>query len=260
MTDEHLPPKSTGNNAPIAQRVDPFNQPDVTRQIAAWQEGHALSTLCAACNGRASNWGYVAEYRRWHDLVVEAARGFVRSESRSPFRGTTPWVVELPYDVMPARMVRQLVGMLLALQSTEHLFAEHPELAGLIDADALDPAKPRKLGLELTRLHIYLSGYNGDLSYFSAPVAAVSFSLEPSPLHLPTGARARSVLQWLFAFPPFLVIVSEEPDPSLGTDITAWTSWSHDDRPKASGRSLVLPTVDQLPMPLRAMMQAGSAS
>jgi hypothetical protein len=117
MTDEHIPPKSTGNDQPVQAVENPFDLETILREVAEWDEGHVVRTLDARCNQRASDWGYVKEYRKWHNLL-EKAHLAGRATRHDPFRGSQPFPFELPYDAMPARFVRQVVGMLLAVQQS----------------------------------------------------------------------------------------------------------------------------------------------
>ena len=68
------------------------------------------------------------EYRRWFELSVARLQAAGTQRNADPLRGTQPFEIGLPYDVQPARFVRQVLGMLLAVQATEHLFAAHSVL------------------------------------------------------------------------------------------------------------------------------------
>ncbi|MGE0178062.1 MAG: hypothetical protein AB7G17_13720 [Phycisphaerales bacterium] len=158
MTDEHVPPRSTGNDEPVRLIEDPFDLQGVLRQVAEWDEGHVVRTLDGRCNGRASAWGYVKEYRRWHDLFKEAHVA-ARATRIDPFRGAQPFSIDLPYDVMPARFVRQVVGLVLAVQESPQLFVGAPQLADLVGGDPDDEEQPRSGGLPIEPLHLYMSVY-----------------------------------------------------------------------------------------------------
>lgn len=164
MTDEHVPPKSTGNDEAVHLVEDYFDLDSVLAEVAEWDQGHVVRTLDRRCNGRASDWGYVKEYRRWHDLFKEAHRAG-RATRIDPFRGDRPWSIDLPYDVMPARFVRQAIGMLLAVQASPDLLAGSPQLADLIAGDPDDGERPRPAGLTIEPMYLYLSVYSGRWSY-----------------------------------------------------------------------------------------------
>ncbi len=179
MTREHIPPASTGNTEPVRRVDDPFDLEAVSREVVEWQEGHVVRTLCSECNHRASRWKYVSEYRRWHDLAMEAATERQKTHGGNPLRGLSPLDLELPHDVHPARFVRQVVGMLMAIQEPEHLFAGHPQLADLIGGEVDNPEKRREAGGGLGGLHLYLSVSPLRWAYFVAPALVVRMSTKP---------------------------------------------------------------------------------
>lgn len=252
MTDEHVPPKSTGNTGPV-RVADPFDGAAVLSEVAAWRDGHVVRTLCRTCNGRASDWGYVREYHKWHDLFVKAHTAGRRTKV-DPFRGS-PFSATLPYDVMPARFIRQVVGMMLAVQETEDLFAEHPQLAKLIDADPALPTGTRREGVEIEPLHLYLSVYSGPWAYGTRPMAQVEVPLEPGALIVPPGSSSRTTTLWVLALSPFVFIAADSPGDRYGFEITTWARWRFDQRPSKSERGVTLPTVEDLEPGLRAMLQ-----
>jgi hypothetical protein len=86
MTGEHVPPRSTGNEAPAGLVADPFDLNSVVQQVAEWDEAHVVSTLDSVCNGRASAWGYVEEYRRWFELFVAKAEAVAAKTGSDPLR------------------------------------------------------------------------------------------------------------------------------------------------------------------------------
>lgn len=111
LTREHIPPRSVGNDAPVKQILNALDRKQVLQEVWEWGEGHIISSLCTECNKRASGWGYVTEYRRWFDLTVASARAMVAVSNEDPLRAGRPFGMTLPYDVMPARFVRQVLGM-----------------------------------------------------------------------------------------------------------------------------------------------------
>lgn len=253
MTDEHVPPKSTGNDDPVQLVEDPFDQQSVLRQVAEWDEGHVVRTLDRRCNERASDWGYVKEYRRWHDLFKDAHVAG-RATRFDPFRGDQPFPMQLPYDVMPARFIRQVVGMLLAVQESPELFAGSPQLADLIGGDQEDDEEPSGAGLSIEPLHLYMSVYSGSWGYGTCPLSSVTIDLRPSSLVVPPGARARSVDVYVLALAPFAFVASGEPQANVGRSITEWATWERSQRPRRSERALDVPTVDMMEPSLRAML------
>lgn len=253
MTDEHVPPKSTGNDEAVRLVEDPFDLGGVLAEVAEWGEGHVVRTLDLRCNGRASDWGYVKEYRRWHDLFKEAHVAG-RARRVDPFRGDRPWSIELPYDVMPARFLRQVAGMLLAVQASPDLFAGSPQLADLIGGDLDDAEKPRAGGLTIEPMHVYLSVYSGCWSYVSAPITSLTIDMTPTALVVPLEARARAVDVYVLALAPFVFVASTAQLDNLGLDVSDWAAWERSQRPRRSERLLHIPTVDMMEPGLRAML------
>ena len=96
------PPDSVGNNEPVRRIENPFDLEETVTEVADWSEGHVVRTLGQKCNERASNWGYVAQYRRWHEMLL-AAHLAGRASKIDPFRGQAPFEIELGYNVMPGK-------------------------------------------------------------------------------------------------------------------------------------------------------------
>jgi len=209
--------------------------------------------LDARCNGRASEWGYVKEYRRWHDLFKDA-HIVGRATRIDPFRGAQPFSVELPYDAMPGRFVRQVAGMLLAVQESPELFAGSPQLADLVGGDPDDDAQPRSAGLPIEPLYLYMSVYSGAWAYGTCPLTSLTIDLSSSSLIVPAGTRARSVDVHLLALAPFVFVAASEPQSNVGVSVNQWTTWERSQRPGRRDRSLSVPTVDLMQPGLRAML------
>jgi hypothetical protein len=253
MTREHIPPESTGNSSPITRSTDLFDQSDVLSEVADWAHGHVVRTLCQECNERASNWGYVGEYRRWVSLFHGHAD---RGQSAIPYRGGAPFAITLPYDVNPARFIRQAIGMLLAVQNSESLMAGFPSLARLVDSEPGCPSFRRRSGLSIEPARLYLSVCNANWSYLSRPMIDGTFTLGSAPKALwsPPGASYSVTELFPLALTPFLFILSAEPREDLGMDISAWTTWDIDRRPRKHERAQVIPTADSIAGGPRAMV------
>jgi hypothetical protein len=260
LTDEHIPPHSANNDAPVGRVVDPFDLASVVREVAEWSVGHVVSTLCLACNNRASNWGYVKEYRRWLELIVERARASVQQTNADPLRGTQPFEIQLPYDVQPARFVRQVLGMFLAVQATEHLFVAHPVLPELIGPEPSDDSKRRSQGLDIAPFRLYVSVCNANWSYCDRPMLAVEMNLDAGSqlLWTPRSSIPSQVDDaLLLCLAPFAFILTTKDANDLGHDISDWARWSVVQRPGTNQRRLILPTAEQLQSALRAMVYPG---
>jgi hypothetical protein len=256
MTGEHVPPRSTGNTRPVGLVVDPFDLNSVVRQVAEWDEGHVVNTLDRACNARASDWGYVKEYRRWLELFVVGVKSVAAKTSVDPLRETHPFEIELPYDVHPARFVRHVLAMFLAVQETEHLFAAHAVLPELVGPDPSDDSKRRTGGLDISPLHLYVSVYNGSWSYGTLPMLAIKTSLLATTELLWTPRSSASEVDDLLilCLTPFAFVLTTADANDLGHDISPWTRWSVDQHMNKSELRLALPTADQLQGAIRAMI------
>jgi hypothetical protein len=257
LTNEHVPPRSAGNDAPVGLTADPFDLESVVREVAEWDDGHVVGTLDSVCNQRASDWGYVAEYRRWFELFVAQARAVTAKKNTDPLRGTQPFEIELPYDVHPARFVRHVLGMFLAVQATEYLFAAHPVLPELIGPDRSNTSKRRADGINIAPLRLYLNACNANWSYLTAPMLAVETNLaSQSPvLWTPpssTHSQFNDVL--VLCLSPFAFVLTTKDASDLGRDISPWAQWSVDQRPRSSERRLAIPTADRLQSGIRAMV------
>ena len=253
MTDEHVPPRSTGNDGPVRLIEDPFDLQGVLRQVAEWDEGHVVRTLDGRCNGRASAWGYVKEYRRWHDLFKEAHVA-ARATRIDPFRGAQPFSIDLPHDVMPARFVRQVVGLVLAVQESPQLFVGAPQLADLVGGDPDDEEQPRSGGLPIEPLHLYMSVYSGAWCYGTCPLTGLSLDLRPSPIIFPAGARVVETDVYLLGLAPFVFVATSKPQDNVGLSVNEWATWERSRRPVRRDRSISVPTVDMMQPGLRAML------
>lgn len=247
MTREHVPPRSAGNDSPFSARSDPFDVHSVTEEVSAWQDGHTVSTLCTSCNARASAWGYVAEYRRWYDVVADTARSSAAEHHVDPLLGGEPFGIDLPYDAHPARFVRQVIGMFLAIQDNHYLFGDHPRLSTLIDDDPNKSSARRVAGLSIAPLTMSMAVDNGPYAYFKSPAMTVSVDLENAERSLwtPPGSRSSNAMLLMARFAPFAFFVTDG-GPHPGLDITDWATWDVDRRPRPAERRLMVPTVRSL--------------
>lgn len=234
VTREHVPPHSTNNDGPVGRVVDHFDLDAAVQEVAEWEEGHVVSTLCLGCNNRASRWGYVKEYRRWFELFLAHAKAVVLQTNTDPLRGASALEIELPHDVQPARFVRQVLGMLLAVQATEHILAAYPALAELIGPDPSDGRKRRRDGLNIAPLRLYMSVCNAKWSYSCIPMLAVEIALGTSSPVLwapPSSIPSQRDDVVMLCVSPFTFILTTKAATNLGRDISDWTSWSVDRRP-----------------------------
>jgi hypothetical protein len=159
-------------------------------------------TLCDDCSDAAANW-YLPEFRRWTRLAEELiARGPAAADLETDPRAT--WsTAEFP-DVRPARFMKQVVTMLLAITPPGFLTSGHIDLGEY----ARDPAR---IGLP-PRYQFYLSLFHGPYARF------VGYSAQ---LNQETG-RTEELIE--LAYPPFSCILSLAGDaPIETTNVTGFT-------------------------------------
>jgi hypothetical protein len=138
MTEEHLPPKSAGNNSPI----DLYNEQDGALIVPrSFQEGHTIPSLCKEHNNKASQRRLPQAYALWRNDVVghltQAAAAFHHASGHPP---NDLWSVAQPngafslpmehgtelgsdriVNLHPGRIVRHVLGMVLAVQGSRYL-------------------------------------------------------------------------------------------------------------------------------------------
>ena len=190
MTLEHLPARSAGNDRPIRMRSDTG---EIVRDFL---DGHAIPTLCGHCNGGASRRNLPAAYKLWRVDVIEAVTSATVKHAR--IRDFNIWRTGLVVDVdhsyalHPGRIVRQVLGMVLAVQSTRDLVDRHPQLREAYFSE--DPSS-----IEPLTLHVALA--NTNFSYFNTELMAVEAAR-------PSGA-SRAIPMHVWCFTPFVAALVE---------------------------------------------------
>ena len=159
-------------------------------------------TLCDDCAQSAAEL-YLPEFRRWvrtaNDLI---ARGAPDDELNAETRPS--WTQAEFADVRPARFVKQLVTMLLAIAPPGFLTSGHIDLGEY----ARDP---RRTGLP-PRYQLYLALFRGPYARF------VGYSAQLDP------ASGQTVQLVELAYPPFSCVLSLAGDaPIETTNITGFT-------------------------------------
>lgn len=218
MTEEHLPPKSSGNATPITI----YNGADGgLRVLRSYRRGHTVPSLCHACNGGASDRGLPLAYATWRKDVLGVLHRQATDLPPVPGRdhndiwALTTSTTEAYWLTMehgrginpaggvsmhPGRIVRQVIGMILAVQKTRRLRDGHPELVAAYTSTG--PA-----ALTGHSLHVALAD-TGPLAYFTDAVGAVTVDT--------TGRRPwKTTPFWAIAFPPFLIMLCEGMTPPL---------------------------------------------
>ena len=226
LTQEHIPPRSSGNSDPISRSNEPpLSVPahPILDKETDWPGGHTVRTLCGDCNHKPSRWGYVASYEKLRDFFVsEALERAELSGGFDPIANREFGAVELPYDLNPRRFLAQCIGMVMASQISPSLVA-NDVLRSFIGADLRrDASPPSTLGLGEFTASLALC--NKNIAFQRSPVA-----------HVGPGGGSYS---WTFFFTPFAFTLNEGPMPPLwqAVDISAWADLDHHDRLKPAAR------------------------
>lgn len=211
MTDEHLPPRSTGNSS----HGTLYNEQEgALVAIRSYRDGHAIPSLCKSCNTGASNRGLPQAYQAWRDDVVsnlelaaatyEYETGGARADLwglQKRDGGALAIPIEHGRDALtkqmtnlhPGRIARQVLGMTLAVQETRGLL-DNPQLKAAYFSDG--PAS-----IEPFSLHVALA--NAGINY-------VSDGLVSLRIEVGTG-RSTGTDFWIISFPPFLMCLVDGP-------------------------------------------------
>jgi hypothetical protein len=159
-------------------------------------------TLCDDCSDAAAAW-YLPEFRRWARMAEEAIATGPDPHALDADPRPSWATVELR-DVRPARFLKQVVTMLLAITPPGFLHRGHIDLGEY----ARDPGR---VGLP-PRYQLYLSLFHGPYARF------VGYSAE---LDQETG-RTRELIE--LAYPPFSCVLSLTGDADIETtNVTGFT-------------------------------------
>lgn len=213
LTEEHIPPRATGNDGQGKLYVEKHGALDVLRDF---QDGHSIRSLCEDCNNKGTTRGLVKAYTRW-DEDVNAYLSRVASlfaHTRHPFsvpmdhgRGVDPGQRE---NLCPGSIARQVLGMMLAVQHKPYLMEDHPQLKDAYFSDAPTSIGPMSL-------HVALA--DAGLGYFTGPFGAVRVDLR-------TGRSTGPDISWAIALPPFLFVLSEGASaPITAARIEQWLAY-----------------------------------
>ena len=157
---------------------------------------------CLDCSEAAARW-YLPEFRRWANGSARLIERGVPSDELDADPRPTWTSAELP-EVRPARFMKQVVTMLLAITPPGFLSSGHIDLGEY----ARDP---RRVGLP-PRYQFYLSLFHGPYARF------VGYSAE---LNAETG-RTEELIE--LAYPPFSLVLSLTGDADIETtNITSFT-------------------------------------
>jgi hypothetical protein len=209
MTFEHVPPRSA-NNAARAEMLgldawlkrDEEGVPGARGKIL--QRGSGVYSLCKDCNNRAGEL-YVPELAKWTRIGNQAFIGDGIARTADEELEPT-WTKLTIMDVRPARLLKQIATMMLAI-SPASLVRELPELAAYArDSDVVGfPAN----------LNVYLAFYGGPWARFVGGASRLSGI--PEDGEPPTDAIENHFVVEL-AYPPFAYVLSiDEDTPAVQT-------------------------------------------
>lgn len=213
MSFEHVPPRAA-NNAERAEMLgldawlerSKDDSPGARGKIL--QRGSGVYSLCRDCNSRAGQL-YVPELIKWTRI---GAKTFLRDgiAAKADRVAEPTWTKFTIMDVQPARLLKQIATMMLAI-SPASLARDIPELAAYArDPDIVGfPAK----------LNVYLAFFGGPWARFVGGASRLSGIAEENE-------RQTAPIEEHFvvelAYPPFAYILSiDEKTPAVHTtDIT----------------------------------------
>ncbi|MFG2294687.1 hypothetical protein [Streptomyces sp. NPDC048603] len=139
MTEEHLPPRVAGNESPITMYGE---QGGALTVLRSFERGHTIPSLCEADNNKASQRSLPEAYALWRNDTIghlrEAAAAFHHVSGQPhndlffiaareggafmlPMEHGTKLGSEHITNLNPGKIVRQLLGMMLAVQDTRYL-------------------------------------------------------------------------------------------------------------------------------------------
>jgi hypothetical protein len=213
MSFEHVPPRAA-NNAERAEMLgldawlerNEDDSPGARGKIL--QRGSGVYSLCRDCNSRAGQL-YVPELVKWTRI---GAKAFLRDgiAAQADQVAEPTWTEFTILDVQPARLLKQIATMMLAI-SPASLVRDLPELAAYArDPDLVGfPAK----------LNVYLAFYGGPWARFVGGASRLSGIAEGDE---PQAAPIDEHFVVELAYPPFAYILSiDEKTPAVRTvDIT----------------------------------------
>jgi hypothetical protein len=211
LTFEHLPPRSARNKGWVKEKRGFFDSRPPS-ELGQWMEGHGRYALCDSCQHNPERWGYIVEYLRWREAAIDALRARVAD---GPIAQGALVDVALPYDFMPGRFSRFVLGMLLSGLDDPSIMRSHPNLGVAIRAGMkLGSPAPDGGPTEPWRLLVALADEDWTICTRPAPA--------------PKGGTVISLVDAPFAF--YLYLGDEAPRPDEGVDVSAWVTWGHDER------------------------------
>lgn len=202
LTFEHLPPSSAGNKGRAEMLgIDEWLQRDETGEPERGtivQRGAGAYSLCGPCNNRAGQL-YVPEFTRWTDMANEGIANIHPPLQELDAALEPAYTTAMFKEVRPARFLKQVVTMILALAAPgfppRHLdlqaFAQDPGWVGLPP-----------------NYQFYLALFCGPMARFNGGAGVLRLT--------ENGPQTTFTLE--LAHPPFAYILSvDEDSPALET-------------------------------------------
>ena len=247
MTEEHVPPKSSGNRGPGAVYTESDGALVVLREYA---EGHSVRSLCKECNNAASRRGLPQAYTAWRDdvaAILQRAGAAYAKVNHTPANDlwkahSSDGPMYLPMNhgtgvkpdqinnLHPGRIARQLLGMLLAVQGNRNLRDDNPQLVEAYFSD--EPTS-----IESFAMHVALC--NAGLGYTTGPATAGS-------IHLDNALKVDRSDCWFLSFAPFVIVLTRGPkSPIVAKQIDGWLSQGVGQTFSKHDRRVQYPIADQ---------------
>jgi hypothetical protein len=200
---EDVPPKSAYNTNPAKVfGLEEWLRPGGKKPLPG------PYTLCPDCIAHVGSW-YLPEYQRWAGTAADAiARGPADSDLNATPRPS--WTSLELIEVRPARFLKQVVTMLLAIAPADFVAHDNAELADYV-------LKPERTGLS-DWYRFYLTLYRGPFARF------VGYSAR----HDVETGRSEQLIE--LAYPPFSCVLSLDGDADIeGNDISGFADLGIDE-------------------------------
>lgn len=233
LTKEHVPPRSAGNAAPIRMTTAQSFENLGPTEFTTHDDGFCVGSLCEACNLRGSTEGTVAAYTKLRDFVLGRASREATDNNVDILRDLDGLEIDLPYDLMPSRFARQLVSMLVSVQTNPEALPDIDRLRAIAMLE-----KPERAANRLGRWKLGLGVTNQNYGWTRFPVSEVR--LATTNLWLPEKSRSTTHSIVLMVLTPFFVTLTNGPM-ALGLDVSDWVDMHHHQRIKRTELTVLLP-------------------